>query len=88
MASSATYVPPTSELFDKHQLVARHPNLLNEHRLTWSIRNRFRNGLSDAGAVFDSRSGALLIHEPSFLQWYLRLSGRSKPRASTRRGRA
>jgi hypothetical protein len=33
-------VPPTSELFARHALVRRHPNLLNESRVQWALRNR------------------------------------------------
>jgi hypothetical protein len=43
------------------------------------------NGLS--GAVFDSPCGELLIHEPSFLAWFLGLGGRAKPRAGRKAGR-
>jgi hypothetical protein len=75
-------LPPTSELFPRHALVERHPNLLTEPRVQWALRNREKNGLSDA--VYESRSGALLINEPAFLRWYLQLSGRQKPRASRR----
>jgi len=84
----AISIPPSAELFDKHQLVERHPHLLNEHRLSWALRNRSRNGLVAAGAVYDSPCGELVLHEPSFLRWFLGLSGRSKPRASTRTVRA
>ena len=40
------------------------------------------NGLT--AAVFDSPCGELLIHEPSFLAWFLGLSGRAMPRAGRR----
>ena len=40
---------------------------------------RGERGLFDA--VFDSPCGELLIHEPSFLAWFLGLSGRARPRA-------
>ena len=43
------------------------------------------NGLS--AAVFDSPCGELLIHEPSFLAWFLGLAGRAKPRAGRSAGR-
>jgi len=79
----ARAAPPTSELFTKFQLAQRHPHLLNDSRLTWALRNRSTNGL--ASAVFESRSGELLLHEPQFLAWYLGLSGLSKPRALRRR---
>jgi hypothetical protein len=79
---TAPQVPPTSELFPRQALVARHPTLLTEPRVQWALRNRARNGL--ASAVFESRGGELVIHEPSFLAWYLGLSGRAKPRASRR----
>jgi hypothetical protein len=56
------------------------PNLLNLHRVAWALRNRHTNGLFAAGAVFDSPCGELLVHEPTFLAWFLGLAGRSKPR--------
>lgn len=79
-----TAIPPTTELFTKAQLVARHSHLLNANRLVWALRRRTINGLSDA--VFDSPCGELLIHEPAFLAWFLGLKGRAKPRTA-RRGR-
>jgi hypothetical protein len=81
---STAILPPTTELFTRQQLVARHPHLFSDARVTWALRHRARNGLGDA--VFASRSGELLVHEPGFLRWYLGLSGRAKPRAA-RRGR-
>ena len=78
-------LPPMAELFTKAQLVARHPHLLNVNRVTWALRRRATNGLSTA--IFDSPCGELLIHEPSFLAWFLGLGGRAKPRAGRRGGR-
>ena len=78
-------VPPTTELVTKAQLVARHPHLLSVNRVTWALRCRAVNRLTTA--VFDSPCGELLIHEPSFLAWFLGLSGRAKPRAGRRTGR-
>ena len=78
-------IPPTSELFSKEGLVERHPNLLTYPRVQWALRNRTRNGLSSI--VHESKSGQLLVHEPEFLRWYLGLTGRSKPRASSVRRR-
>jgi hypothetical protein len=78
-------VPPTAELFNKCQLVERHPNLLTPARIEWALRRRDVNGLK--GVVYESRSGELVVHEPGFLAWYLGLAGRAKPRA-TRRKRA
>jgi hypothetical protein len=77
-------LPPMSELVTKSQLVARHPHLLSINRVAWALRRRAVNGLSDA--VFDSPCAELLIHEPSFLAWFLGLGGRAKPRAA-RKGR-
>lgn len=77
-------IPPTSELYTKKQLAARHPHLLTARRLEWALRQRAHNGLADSGAVFDSPCGGLLIHEPPFLVWFLGLSGRAKPRAQRR----
>ncbi|MGO8977217.1 MAG: hypothetical protein ACLQNV_27295 [Steroidobacteraceae bacterium] len=80
-------VPPTSELFPQAALVERHPTILFRARVQWALRNRFKNGLADAGAVFESKGGEVLIHEPAFLRWFLGLSGRSKPRAPRRKRR-
>jgi hypothetical protein len=80
-------LPPSSEVYPWRQLVGRHPNLLSEPRVQWALRNRRRNGLQAAHAVFDSPCGELLIHEPAFLTWFLGLAGRAKPR-STRRSAA
>src|SRR5688572_17125831 len=74
-------IPPTTELFPVVDLVARHPNMLNDSKVRWALRNRTRNGLSAAGAVFEAKNGELLIHEPIFLAWFLGLAGRNKPRA-------
>jgi uncharacterized membrane protein len=68
-------LPPTTELVTKAQLVARHPHLLSVSRVTWALRRRTVNGLSAA------------VFEPSFLAWFLGLSGRAKPRAGRRAGR-
>jgi hypothetical protein len=73
-------IPPTTELFSKPQLVQRHPHLLTPSRVDWALRNRDSNGLE--GAVYESRGGELLVHEPGFLAWFLGLDGRAKPRAS------
>lgn len=75
-----TRIPPTSQLFDKHQLVARHPNLLTEARIQWAVRNRRSNGLCAVDAVYETRGGEIVIHEPAFLAWFLGLTGRAKPR--------
>jgi len=77
-------LPPTTELVTKAQLVTRHPHLLSANRVTWALGCRAENGL--AAAVFVSPCGELLIHEPSFLAWFLGLSGRTKPRAGRRGG--
>jgi hypothetical protein len=79
-------LPPTTEIFPWRPFVQRHPSLLNDHRMSWALRKRTENGLSDCGAVFDSPCGEILVHEPKFLAWFLGLSGRAKPR-SGRRGR-
>jgi len=78
-------VPPTTELVTKAQLIARHSHLLSANRVAWALRRRAVNGLSDA--VFESPCAELLIHEPSFLAWFLGLSGRGKPRAGRKRAR-
>jgi hypothetical protein len=80
--------PPTTELFSKLQLAARHPHLLTETRIAWACRNRYRNGLAAAGAVFEARGSELLVHEPAFLRWFLGLTGRAKPRKLRRRERS
>jgi len=85
MTAAPPSVPPMTELVTKAQLVAKHPHLLSVNRVAWALRCRAVNGLSDA--VFDSPCGELLIHEPSFLAWFLGLSGRAKPRGGRRGGR-
>ena len=79
---SVINLPPTNELFPLKELVTRHPHLLNESRLKWALRNRSDNGLNAVGAVFETRGGELMIREPTFLAWFLGLSGRAKPRSS------
>jgi hypothetical protein len=79
MTAARLSVPPTTELVTKAQLIARHSHLLSANRVAWALRRRAVNGLSDA--VFESTCGALLIHEPSFLAWFLGLSGRARRRA-------
>jgi len=79
-AATVQSLPPISELYTSRELAQRHPRLLNDHRLAWATRHRQKNGLSAAGAVFDSPCGELLIHEPAFLAWFLGLSNRAKPR--------
>ena len=74
-------LPPTSEIFTLRQIAERHPRLLPENRLRWAVRNRERNGLAAANAVYESPFGVLLLHEPALMVWILGLSGRSKPRA-------
>jgi hypothetical protein len=81
-------VPPSNEIFPKAPLVQRHPTILNGSRVDWALRNRDKNGLKEAGAVYESKSGELLIHEPTFLLWFLGLNGRAKPRALRRKRRA
>lgn len=80
LPATAPSIPPTSELFNSRQLSARHQPLLSEHRVAWAVRHRRKNGLTAAGAIFDSPCGELLIHEPAFLAWFLGLSNRAKPR--------
>jgi len=81
---TGTELPPSSELFPLRDLASRHPTIFSESRLKWALRNRARNGLSDARAVFESRGGELILHEPTFLAWFLGLSGRDTPRSSRR----
>lgn len=81
-------LPPTTEVFSRRYFEKRHPDLLSEHRIAWAIRHRHTNGLMAAGAVFESPCGEILIHEPTFLRWFLGLAGRAKPRATRRRAAA
>lgn len=85
-AATPNSPPPTSELFSRTAFLPRHPALFTNERLRWALRNRDKNGLSEIGAVFESRGGELLIHEPKFIAWFLGLSGRAKPRATSHRG--
>lgn len=81
-------VPPASEIFPAAQFPQRHPHLLSGNRVEWALRNRRRNGLVAAGAVFESPCGQLMVHEPAFLAWFLGLAGRGKPRALRKTRRA
>jgi hypothetical protein len=87
-APASPAIPPASELFNKRQMVERHPNLLSPLRLEWALRQREINGLTDIGAVFETKGGEIYIHEPSFLAWFLGLTGRNKPRALRRHASA
>jgi hypothetical protein len=82
---SPVNLPPTAELFTRRQLAERHAHLLSDHRVAWAMRFRHENGLVDAGGVFDSPCGETLIHEPTFLRWFLGLQGLSKPRRLRKR---
>lgn len=75
-------LPPASEIFSLKAMAKRNPELFPESRLRWMARNRTRNGLQAAGAIFDSPAGALLFHEPTTLAWLLGLRGRAKPRSA------
>jgi hypothetical protein len=75
-----TRLPPPSEIFSLKAMAERNPTLLPVGRLRWMARNRARNGLQAAGAVFDSPAGELLFHEPTTIAWLLGLTGRAKPR--------
>jgi hypothetical protein len=80
-----TQPPPATEIFPASRFSQRHPHLLSGHRVAWALRNRRHNGLTAAGAVFESPCGELLIWEPAFLSWLYGLSGRAKPRALRQR---
>ncbi len=86
-AAEKLSIPPASEIFPANQFPQRHPHLLSDHRVAWAVRNRRKNGLDAAGAVYESPCGQMMIHEPAFLSWFLGLAGRGKPRA-LRKGRA
>lgn len=81
---SEIQLPPSCELFERDALIARHPSILNRYRVEWALRRRHKNGLDAVGAVFESRAGVLLIHEPTFIRWLLGLTGRARPRARRR----
>jgi len=49
----------------------------------WALRNRASNGL--ASAVYEARNGALLIHEPTFINWFLEPKGHHELRARCER---
>jgi hypothetical protein len=79
--AAAAEIPPAHELFNIRDLAARHQHILSETRIRWAIRNRGSNGLAAVAAVFESKSGQFLVREPTFLRWWLGLSGVHKPRA-------
>ena len=78
-------IPPTNELFSQEAFVKRHPTIMFPARVQWAVRQRKKNGLADA--VYESKGGELLIHEPAFLRWFLGLQGRAKPRSTRKPAR-
>ena len=44
--------------------------LKNRNALYWQIRNRQRNGLDDASAVFKGKDGQWWINKPAYLAWF------------------
>lgn len=82
-----TPLPRASEIFSLKALAERNPTLLPENRLRWMARNRARNGLEAAGAIYDSPAGELLFHEPTTIAWLLGLTGRAKPRSTRKAAR-
>ena len=78
-------LPPTSELLSVQDLAVKHAPLLTVSRLKWALRNRTNNGLVQLNAVYESKSGLLLIWEPKFLAWFLGLEGRHRPRSQRRK---
>jgi len=80
-------LPSVTELFSIQDLVARHPTLFTRSRLQWALRNRKTNGLIAANAVFETQSRQLLLREPAFIAWYLKLDGRNRPRATRLNGK-
>lgn len=79
---SKSRIPPTEEIVNRQELVRRHPTILTEASVQWALRKRATNGL--ASAVYEARSGALLIHEPTFINWFLEPKGRREPRTQQR----
>jgi hypothetical protein len=86
-AHTMTPLPPASEIFSLKAMAERNPTLLPENRLRWMARNRARNGLEAAGAIYDSPAGELLFHEPTTIAWLSGLTGRAKPRSKRRAAR-
>ncbi len=80
--------PNPALLFNRRQMAERHPHLLPLSRMDWSLRHRETNGLTNAGAVFESPCGEIFIYEPKFLEWFLGLGGRAKPRRLRARSEA
>ena len=56
-------------------------------QLNWWAEQFAGLALAEITPVYNSPGGELLIHEPSFLAWFLGLGGRARPRAGRRRGR-
>ena len=73
-------VAQAGELFNIRDFAKRHEKLMPVNRVLHAARNRETNGLIEAGAIYKSAVGELIIHEPSMLQWFLGLRGRAKPR--------
>jgi hypothetical protein len=63
--------PPAAELFTVQALVERHPGLLGHNEVDATV-----------DAVFMTQSGLMVVREPRFLELWLGLTGRNKPRVS------
>jgi hypothetical protein len=75
-------IPPTKEIVSHQELVRRHPTILTKASVQWALRKRGTNGLGSA--VYEARSGALLVHEPTFIHWFLKSKGHCALRAQQR----
>jgi len=51
-----------------------HPDLFSDGQMSWLIRNRARNGLSEAGAVLQV-GRKIYINKRKFLEWFMSQSG-------------
>jgi hypothetical protein len=76
---SKSRIPPTEEIVSRQELVRRHPTILTKASVQWALRKRATNGLWRA--VYEARNGALLIHEPTFINWFLEPKGHHELRA-------
>lgn len=66
---------PTSaspaEFFLLKAFTDRHPqHVASLGALRWHCARRDENGMAACGAVIETATGRLLIHEPSFFRWY------------------
>ena len=60
-----------AEYFSVTEFSKRHSqHVKSEAALRWHVSRRRDNGMLTAGAIVETATGALRIHEPSYFAWW------------------